>query len=1279
MIDHTHPSLNLPAATSVFADGGLDALVDALPALVWVKSPDGVFLHCNRQVEALLGRSRDQILGRTDADFFAEAEAAAFRADDLRALAAMQPVSREEWLTFARDGHRELVLTTKAPLHGADGRLIGVLGIAHDVTHERRMRAALDLLAADSTPRTGVAFHERVCRHLVEALDADYVFVGAVDAVGERVNAVAGWSSAGRMQAFDYALADSPCEHVIGRAPCVYAEGVAMRFPRDEALVRKGIEGYCAVPLIDHAGHPLGLLALLSRRPLAQPQVVLDLLQIFDAPVSAELENSRNLSALRRRVSLEQTLARISARIVGAEHERLDEVIVEALGELAGHARADRAYVFAVAEDDAHACNTHEWCAPGVSTQIGSLQQVRFDHELLFARTLRAFDCVDIEDVEALDDEARLDREILLAQGIHSTLAAPMRSNKRLSGFIGFDSVHARRRWADEEKALLALAGDAIRNALERRDAERRLRQSEARFRQLFEKIPNISVQGYDAQRNVIFWNEASTALYGFSAEEALGRRLDELLIPPEMRADLEVLHRDWIEKGVEIPAGELNLLRKDGSSVPVFSSHVMQRNADGEFEMYCIDIDLAEQRQAQASQRLAASVFSYAREGILITDGQGLIVDANEAYCRQCGYTREEILGHPAGMFQSGRHGAEFYAVMRRSLSERGFWSGEIWNRRKSGEHYPALLTISAVPDAGGEALRYVALYADIAAQKAHEAELEFLAHHDALTGLPNRALLRDRLEQAIAQARRREQRVAVAYLDLDGFKLVNDQHGHALGDRLLKQFAGGMRAALREGDTIARLGGDEFAAVLVDVGEHGAFVPFVMRLLDVVSRPVDIDGVRLQLSASIGVSLFPQPDVVDADQLLRQADQAMYQAKLAGKNRFCIFDTELDRSVRGHHETLAQVAAGLRRGEFELFYQPKVNMRTGAVIGLEALIRWHHPQRGLLSPGAFLADVEASPLAVELGEWVIDTALAQHVSWREQGLDLPVSVNISAEHLQRADFVARLEALLGRQRDIGPGRLEIEVLETSALGNLEHVAEVIRGCRRLGVRFALDDFGTGYASLAYLKHLPADVLKIDQTFVRDMLEDPDDLAILEGVIGLAKAFRRQAVAEGVESIVHARRLLLLGCEFAQGYGIARPMPAAAVPVWVTAWRPDPSWQSAAELGRDQVLLLYAGAELAHWCALAAAALGNQGAEVPAFDIEGSAFGRWLAAERASGAVDAPACEALQDELAQLAQLCERCAGAPAAAGSRPSLIAELGARRAAIESALDAVLRAG
>ena len=494
-------------------------------------------------------------------------------------------------------------------------------------------------------------------------------------------------------------------------------------------------------------------------------------------------------------------------------------------------------------------------------------------------------------------------------------------------------------------------------------------------------------------------------------------------------------------------------------------------------------------------------------------------------------------------------------------TLTEQGHWSGEIWNRRKNGEVFAELQTISAVRDAQGTTQQYVALFSDISAIKAHQSTLERIAHFDALTNLPNRLLLADRLQQAMSQAVRRQQHLAVAYLDLDGFKSVNDRHGHDVGDQFLIALATAMKDTLREGDTLARIGGDEFVAVLIDLESAEGSVPMLTRLLEAAAAPVQLGALVLQASTSIGVTFYPQSQGIEADQLLRQADQAMYQAKVAGKNRYKIFDAAQDNSLRVHHESLERIRLALESREFVLHYQPKVNMKSGQVIGAEALIRWQHPEKGLLAPAAFLPVIEDHPLAVDVGEWVIDTALTQMQAWHAVGLDLPVSVNIGARQLQHGNFMERLQAILGKHPHVNPASLELEVLETSALEDMAQVSQVIEGCSRIGVTFALDDFGTGYSSLTYLKQLRVAMLKIDQSFVRDMLEDPDDLAILQGVIGLAVAFKREVIAEGVETVAHGTALLQLGCELAQGYGIARPMPAEQMPAWAATWQPDAAW----------------------------------------------------------------------------------------------------------------------
>jgi diguanylate cyclase (GGDEF)-like protein len=468
-----------------------------------------------------------------------------------------------------------------------------------------------------------------------------------------------------------------------------------------------------------------------------------------------------------------------------------------------------------------------------------------------------------------------------------------------------------------------------------------------------------------------------------------------------------------------------------------------------------------------------------------------------------------------------------------------------------------------------------------------------------------------------SLAQARRRNGRVAVGLIDLDGFKPVNDRLGHDVGDQILVEVANRLRSALREGDTVARLGGDEFVLVLSGSLDRIDYERALTRLLALLAQPYFHAGERIILSASIGVTFYPE-DAADPDTLLRHADQAMYIAKQAGRNRWHVFDAVVDRDLQARQEARNRVEAALAAEQLVLHYQPKVDLRAGRVICAEALLRWQDPARGLVPPGEFLPMILNSEFETRLSEWVIDTALTQMERWLAEGLKLSVSINLPARHLQSADFPDFLQQALARHPNVPPRLMELEVLESAAIDDVEGVSERMQACRRLGVRFALDDFGTGYGSLAYLRSLPLDVLKIDQSFVRDMLGDPDDLAIVRGVIGLASAFRATVIAEGVETVEHGVMLLHLGCDLAQGYGIARPMPAEKIPGWIAAWKPPPQLAAASRLQLERVDLPLATVEVEHrrWVdqmANVVHATPGQAVVLPPLDSTACNFGIWL------------------------------------------------------------------
>ena len=555
--------------------------------------------------------------------------------------------------------------------------------------------------------------------------------------------------------------------------------------------------------------------------------------------------------------------------------------------------------------------------------------------------------------------------------------------------------------------------------------------------------------------------------------------------------------------------------------------------------------------RQNEQELRLAASVFANSQEGILISDTDNRIIDVNPAFTRLTGYTRDEAIGQNPSFMSTGKQDQEFYAEMWRSINTKGEWQGELWNRHKSGEEYAEMLSIVAVKDDQGRLQHYAGTFSDITMSKQHEADLNRIAHYDELTEVPNRRLLSDRMQQAIARARRHGKGLAVCYLDLDGFKPINDQFGHDAGDSLLVEISQRLQSLSRGGDTVARLGGDEFVLLWNDIKSESECHLALERILAEVSTPILLGGEQVSVSASIGVTLYPN-DNVDADNLLRHADHAMYSAKQLGKNRYQMFDARLERKISSHIEYLDRVAQGLDSGQFELYYQPKVNCTNNTVNGVEALLRWNDPILGLIGPKEFLPLIENDNLAFRMGRWVMEQVVRQAKLWNDMNITLPISINTFPSHLKHHTFINDLRnAITLYWPEMPKRRLLMEIIETSYLEELDPIERVIKECQYMGVGFSLDDFGTGYSSLVYLRRLSVEELKIDQSFVCDMLDNTSDEAIVVGVIGLGRAFGLRVVAEGVESSRQAHYLASIGCSIVQGYGLGRPMPAEDFQLW--------------------------------------------------------------------------------------------------------------------------------
>ncbi|MDH2916336.1 MAG: EAL domain-containing protein [Gallionella sp.] len=719
----------------------------------------------------------------------------------------------------------------------------------------------------------------------------------------------------------------------------------------------------------------------------------------------------------------------------------------------------------------------------------------------------------------------------------------------------------------DPEGRPLRVIG-TVQDITMRKDTEAALRENQKRLH-LALGAAKMGVWELDVVTHRLYWSPEIYLALGIESSDPTEDDIRKMMHPEDAPRVFREVETALAERTTGVRS-QYRIITPDDRLIWVDAEGELQFDAQGvPYSIIGIARDITEykvteeamehsRRQLEEQRHLFETILDNAPLGIWMTDTKGKIQFINNGFCYATGVSEEAFLAAP--------HYAD---VLPKSVTESCMKSDREcleqdaphlsleWLPFVDGREHLLEITKVRVKSRDGTVLGLIGLSVDVTERKEHEKQLEQIAHYDALTGVPNRVLLANRLAQALAYTKRDKTLMAVCYLDLDGFKPINDSFGHEIGDQALVEIARRIKHTIRAEDTVARLGGDEFVVLLVGMQVSDEYENSLNRLLRSIEQPIEIKGQSIRLSASIGVALCPGDDL-DVDTLLRQADQAMYVAKQSGKNRYHLFDSAQDMRVRSHHELVEQIRNGLAQGEFELYYQPKVEMQTRRLMGAEALIRWHHPQRGLLLPAEFLRAIENTEVEIEVGEWVIASALEQMRSWREAGSDIDVSVNISAYHLQSLGFVERLHAQMQHfSMEQSKNTLQIEVLETAALEDVEKVGNIIHSCREFGVSFALDDFGIGYSSLKYLSFFDLDALKIDQSFVHDMMVEKGDHAIVQGIIALAKAFGREVVAEGVENDAQYQTLLLMGCQVGQGNGIGLPMPAAALIEWAKAVKP--------------------------------------------------------------------------------------------------------------------------
>jgi diguanylate cyclase (GGDEF)-like protein/PAS domain S-box-containing protein len=560
--------------------------------------------------------------------------------------------------------------------------------------------------------------------------------------------------------------------------------------------------------------------------------------------------------------------------------------------------------------------------------------------------------------------------------------------------------------------------------------------------------------------------------------------------------------------------------------------------------EFYLIISNINERKRVEVQLRQAAAVVENTAEAVMITNSDNKIVLVNNAFTRITGYAPDEVIGKNPRILKSDRHDLEFYTNMWSTIDKNGSWQNEVWDRRKDGEIFPAWLNITRVNDENGDLANYVSVLSDISSIKQSQAELDFLAYHDPLTNLPNRLLFSDRLKQALRHARREKHNVAVLFVDLDRFKNINDSLGHAVGDKLIQLAAQRIKGVMREEDTVARLGGDEFIIAMGELHNTQDVVTVAKKLNEEFQSPFIVGEHELHVSLSIGISLYPQ-DGEDGETLIKNADAAMYRAKDYGRNNFHFYIEELTATVFERLTMETALRKALEQGEMEVYYQPQYAMKGGALVGIEALLRWHHPEEGLLHPSRFIALAEESGVIMELGRWVLRQACGQMQQWLQAGYSPQrISVNVSAIQLQRGTFVQTVEEVLA-ETGLDARYLELEITESVIMQKTDWGIKALNRLKSLGVRSAIDDFGTGYSSLSYLKTLPVSRLKIDRSFVQDIPDDVNDVAIAKAIVALGKSLQLSIIAEGVETEEQRELLSALGCDDVQGHFYHPAMPA--------------------------------------------------------------------------------------------------------------------------------------
>lgn len=675
------------------------------------------------------------------------------------------------------------------------------------------------------------------------------------------------------------------------------------------------------------------------------------------------------------------------------------------------------------------------------------------------------------------------------------------------------------------------------------------------RFVAAIELTPAVAVHSQDRMGIVRFWNRACAELFGVPAQQAVGKPFSSLVSHLEQQGEFDrSIAAIWASLQAP-PAREWHVQRPDGRRIWLHSSHFPIMGENGTQQVFCMEMDITARKEIESTLQQAALVFDNSRDAILVMDHHYNVLAVNRAYTTMTGFHAHDVIGAALPSLRLGVQDQSYYERIRHHMDTHDHWEGELWSVRSDGATFPIRASLSAIRDAQGAITSYMALLSDITDRKRMEEEARHLAHHDPLTGLPNRVLFMDRLAQALAASRRQRAEFALMFLDLDHFKAINDTNGHEAGDAVLQEVAARLTRCVRGVDTVSRLGGDEFVVLLTDIGGVDQAAHVASTVMQSVARPVQTGGREISLSVSIGIAICPS-DGQDAKTLLRHADVAMYHAKQNGRNEFCFFSPAMNAHVHERVQMENRLRRALANEEFVLEYQPEVDIASGCTVGVEALIRWRDPERGLLPPEQFIPAAEESGLIVPIGQWVLREACRQARQWRDQGYPVVVAVNLSNVQFIHNNLVHYVDEAL-ESSGLAPQYLDLEITEAVVMNSGSATRETISALRERGIQLTIDDFGTGFSSLTGLRQLPLSKLKIDRSFVDEITRAPDQAVMIPAIIAVARSLKLRVVAEGVETAEQLRYLQQHGCDEYQGFYAAMasgspplPFPSTAPPM---------------------------------------------------------------------------------------------------------------------------------